>query len=70
MNSTGGMIVPRAENRKRPPNLSGSGFAGGARNKSYNNQHVSEAQVKDDKKQALIEKMKKLQSKKSEQQES
>ncbi len=63
-----GKFVPRAENRsKRPPNLSSNSWDAGAGNKSNGAHGSGGAQSSINRKQELVEKMKKLQeSKKSE----
>lgn len=56
--------MPRAENRKRPPNMSGNAWDEGARNKTFGAQNTSGSQTTQNKKQELVEKMKKLQESK------
>ena len=55
--------MPRAENRKRPPNMPGN-TATGRRSKVIDAQKASETQGAQDRKQALIDRMKKLQESK------
>ncbi len=55
--------MPRAENRKRPPNVPG-GATDGRRNKVVDAQKASETQGAQNRKQELIEKMKKIQERK------
>lgn len=60
--------MPRAENRKRPPNLSSNTWQHGPRNQADLSSASSASQTAQNKKQELIEKMKKLQqARKSEQ---
>lgn len=56
--------MPRAENRKRPPNMSGGAWDVGVRNKTYGVENASESQGTQSKKQELLEKMRKLQENK------
>lgn len=56
--------MPRAENRKRPPNSLGSVPGSGKSNKSGLLSNTQEQQNVQSNKQALIEKMKKLQENK------
>jgi hypothetical protein len=53
--------MPRAENRKRPPNSLGNVPGGRLRNKSEEVQHGVEHQRVQNKKQELLDKMRKLQ---------
>lgn len=53
--------MPRAENRKRPPNLSGNTWQNGSRHQSDTPGDIANSQAAQSKKQDLIEKMKKLQ---------
>lgn len=53
--------MPRAENRKRPPNLAGNPWAGGTRNKSFDGVQDGNQQKANNQKQELLEKMKKIQ---------
>ncbi|MHB1685460.1 MAG: hypothetical protein ACYCYO_22060 [Bacilli bacterium] len=55
--------MPRAENRKRPPNVQGN-TVNGSRNKVLEAQKVAETQGAQNRKQELIEKMKKIQESK------
>ena len=54
--------MPRAENRKRQPNSLGNVPSSGKRNKSNEIASGTEHQTALDKKQQLVEKMRKLQS--------
>lgn len=53
--------MPRAENRKRPPNLHGNIPGGRHRKNMEDMQHGSEHQRVQDKKQTVLDKMRKLQ---------
>ncbi|KYP81374.1 hypothetical protein [Ferroacidibacillus organovorans] len=57
--------MPRAENRKRPPGSQGTGFGGSHTDKASSHQHGVEQKQRMDKKQELIEKMRKIQKGKS-----
>ncbi|RIV18579.1 hypothetical protein D2Q93_13925 [Alicyclobacillaceae bacterium I2511] len=56
--------MPRAENRKRPPNRSGNAWGEGFRNKSTDAQSTSGVQNNQNKKKELVEKMKNIQGNK------
>ena len=57
--------MPRAENRKKPVSQSGGGKQGGFANKQSNGGAGSAFGQGNDKKQALLEKMKKQQAQKN-----
>lgn len=57
--------MPRAENRKRPPNLSGGGRSGYSGQTQSRNQKSEDTARTLDKKQSLIERMKQTQAKKN-----
>lgn len=57
-------MMPRAENRKRPPNSLGNVPGGRIRNKSDEVQHGMNNQHAQNQKQALLEKMRKAQENK------
>lgn len=58
--------MPRAENRKRPPNSLGNVPGSGRRNNFEGTQNGYERLGAKDKKQELLEKMRKIQSNKKE----
>ena len=61
--------MPKAENRKKPPNMLGNVPGMGKRNRPDEVSNSPERQAVQDKKKDLLEKMKQLQARKKEQTE-
>lgn len=57
--------MPRAENRKRPANQSGNPWGEGLRNKPSSIQNAPGSQDSQEKRQQLLEKMRKIQESKT-----